>query len=496
MHYCLLLIVTVLIGCSSGYRASPIDPPVDVLEFTVDDAMYDPLIQLTDYMPEDWWNLFNDTQLALFIETALTKNPTLQKAQANILLAIYSADQIRSSLFPYITWGADVAREKLSKTGLVGTIANGSMSNTTSTPNVPSFPVAGASTIPFYFTQWETEFTLTYEFDFWGKNRNALRAALGEVQAQIADQAFSRLQLAIAVARVYFRLQIDYKRQEIARQQMQIRSKFLELTRLREKSHLDNEQKVNNAEIDFDVAKQALLQVKADIAVNEYQLKAYLAGSFDEVIYDTCVIEQPLPKVPFPEDVPLHLIGHRPDIISQLWIIESAGRQIEVAKAGFYPDFNLMAFFGFQSLQLSKLFQWRSTYWIADPAVTLPIFDAGRLTANLRESEISYDLAILEYNNRILNAAKEVLDGLAVLRNIELQLKESRKILSTQQKNESLTNLLVVHNLDSGLSQLNSESNVLIAKDKEIEMLGETFQAILSLIKALGGGYTACYEET
>ena len=163
------------------------------------------------------------------------------------------------------------------------------------------------------------------------------------------------------------------------------------------------------------------------------------------------------------------------------------------------PDFILIlsitALFGYQTIHPRKLFKWPSSYFSADPSVLLPVFDGGRLSANLRASEVNYDLAIYEYNRMILNAVKEVLDGIAVLRNTDLQLGEFKKITAQNQSNLQLTLLRSRNNLSSDLELLNSEFEVLKARDQEVIALGSTIQSIISLIKALGVGYDACYEE-
>lgn len=476
-------------GCSSGPRAQPIDLPTEALLSATEDAAQDPRITYTEILPSDWWTLFNDDQLTAFIQTAFERNPTLQEARANILLAYYNADKVRSTLYPNINWGADVLREKLSETGIIPFNTKGQLTG------IPP-PVSPTSLgIPVYFTQYETEFILTYDFDLWGKNRSTLRAVLGNVRANIADEIFTRLQLGIAVAQTYFQLQILYARQDIAYTEVAIRDKLLSLSKERLKGHLDNEFAVNAADTLLAQAKQALYQIQGTIAITETQLKTYIAGNFQEVICAADIVEKPLPKVPLPIDIPFHLIAHRPDVISQLWLIESAGHQIDAAKAGFYPDLSITALFGYQTIHPRKLFEWPSSYFSADPSVLLPVFDGGRLSANLRASEVNYDLAIYEYNRMILNAVKEVLDGIAVLRNTDLQLGEFKKITAQNQSNLQLTLLRSRNNLSSDLELLNSEFEVLKARDQEVIALGSTIQSIISLIKALGVGYDACYEE-
>src|SRR5262249_37028422 len=156
---------------------------------------------------------------------------------------------------------------------------------------------------------------------------------------------------------------------------------------------------------------------------------------------------------------------------------------------------NLVALFGYQTIHLHKLFQWKSSYFNVDPAFTLPIFDGWRLLSNLRISEVNFDLAVLHYNELVLNAAKEVLDGLAVLTNTYQQYKEVEHKTLDLEKLLHLTELRVAHDLNSRLDFLISQQNFLIALDQEIVAFGNAIQASLSLIKALGGGYyNACFE--
>lgn len=227
-------------------------------------------------------------------------------------------------------------------------------------------------------------------------------------------------------------------------------------------------------------------------SLREHQLHAYLADQFEEKIYALNIEKRSLPAIPLPENLPLHLISNRPDITAQLWLIESASYQIKSAKAAFYPDFNLAAFFGYQTIFLKKLFTGRSTFYNIDPAVSLPIMDGGRLRANLRISKSDYDLAVYEYSNMILNAVKEVMDGLSVLRSGDSQLQELRGVRIEQEKLLNLSLLREKNHLDSKLDSLIREANALAAQDQEIAALGYTLQAELLLIKALGGGFDIC----
>lgn len=479
---CLIIFcAAVLPGCGTGRRAMPIEVPAAALDDAADQAVDEPLFAPGE-LPGDWWNLFGDSQLSNFIEQAFAQHPTLQIAKAKILSAAYAADLTRSSLFPNLTWGGDISRQKLSETGIIPF-------NTTPTPvhTAPIVATGGQNGIPVYFTQYETELILTYDFDVWGKNKNLWRAGLSEIRARMADEAFVRLQLGISIAQVYYQLQILYKRQQIAQALVNNQASQEEITQERVKANLGNRQELYTAKTNTTSAKQILLELEGEIAIYENQLHAYLAGDFKEPIAK--IADRPLPQIPLPNNLPVHLLAHRPDIATQLWLIESGGRQIEAAKAGFYPDFNLAALFGYQTIHLHKLFEFPSTMYNIDPAFTLPIFDGGRLLANLRGSEINYDLAVLRYNEMVLTATREVLDGLAVLRNSELQLQEFHRVVGEQEGIYQNSRLRSSWNLNSGLDDLLSEQSVLQARDRETIAYGKKIQAILQLIKALGGGY-------
>ena len=490
----LLMVGLILNSCSSLCdRACQVEIPADAINQAVIQASYDLMFEPAGWIPQQWWTIFDDSQLSLFIETALANNPTIHAACARIRAAQYEADRIQAALFPIITWTGDVLREKFSKTGLIQPpSSSSSLTQGVSSRTVGAAVPASLGAVPFYFTQYETAFNLTYDFDVWGKNRETLRAAIGVVRANIADEAFVRLNLSLALARTYFQLQIDYERELIAQQVVKNRQLYFNLIEDRIRSNLENNINLNNIERELASAKQILLQVQGNIAINEDQLRAYMAENFDEDILDVQVAKSSLPKVPLPREIPMHLLAHRPDIIAQLWMIESAGHQIEVAKAGFYPDFNLMSFFGFQTIHFKKWFWAKSSYWAVDPAFTLPIFDGGLLLADLHTSEVNYDLAVYQYNQLVLNAARDVLDGIAVLRNANQQLDFYQQEVTNQKEIANLTKQRVKYHLNSQLDFLNSERNVLITIDQEILALGNTIQAVLLLVKALGGGYDVC----
>src|SRR5262249_3787425 len=131
-----------------------------------------------------------------------------------------------------------------------------------------------------------------------------------------------------------------------------------------------------------------------------------------------------LAAVELPSNVPAALLGRRPDIVAQRWRVEAAGKNIDVAKAQFYPDVSLLAFVGFQSIGLPGFLSAASRTLGVGPAVTLPIFDGGRLRGNLAGSNADYDIAVEQYNQALVDGLRDVVDQLTSFRSLDEQRKQ------------------------------------------------------------------------
>lgn len=487
-HYYYLFGLLFLSACYPSHKfVQPDLVPAAAIAEAISDEVENSLIEKNTPLPETWWMLYNDKQLSSLIDKALARNPTLQIAQERILVVLHEAEKRYSVLKPNFSLSGDIQRNKLSKTGVFPDTVPATPPIASGLQSVPVGPL-----IPFYFTLYEAAINFKYNLDLWCKNKNAFLSALDEMQARLADEAFTRLTLSIAVAQAYFQLQIDYQHHEILQQLVTNRTEYESFIGKRLEHNLDTDLLRNSAHINLTTSMQELIQLEGMIAIHEHQLKALLADRFDETIEPQDVLHKELPKIPLPEALPLHLIAMRPDIMSQLWLLEAACRQIEIAKAGFYPDVNLMGFLGYQTIHPERFFEWKSGFGVAESAFTLPLFDGGYLRANLAGKQVDYDLAILKYNQLILDAVKEVLDGLTLLKINYEQLAFYKKETLDQQSNLTLTSLRLEHHIATGLDRLNSEQLYLVARDQEITALGNTLQASLQLIKALGGGYDAC----
>jgi NodT family efflux transporter outer membrane factor (OMF) lipoprotein len=189
--------------------------------------------------------------------------------------------------------------------------------------------------------------------------------------------------------------------------------------------------------------------------------------------------------------LPFDLLGRRADIAAARWRVEAATQDLGNARAQFYPSVNLVAFAGFSSIGLEKLLDAGSSQWGVGPALRLPLFDGGRLRANLRGKAADLDGAIESYNASVLSAVHEVADQLSVQQSIQRQrvlqtsvqsLAQAQHEMAMQRYDAGVVNALVV---------LNSENALLVQRRLDIDLNARALDTQVALMRALGGGYQA-----
>ncbi|MFI4888596.1 MAG: TolC family protein, partial [Burkholderiales bacterium] len=190
-----------------------------------------------------------------------------------------------------------------------------------------------------------------------------------------------------------------------------------------------------------------------------------------------------------PSTVPAELLGRRPDVIALRWRIEAARKDVASAKAAFYPNVNLLAFVGLQSLGAGNLLTAASRMIGAGPAVTLPIFDAGRLRANLAGKDADQDIAVEQYNQTLADAMRDVVDQLASFRSIREQRTQQQLALATARQAYDLALLRYREGLGNYLQVLSAEQPLLEQQRLDADLHARELDVSIGLIRALGGGY-------
>ena len=192
-----------------------------------------------------------------------------------------------------------------------------------------------------------------------------------------------------------------------------------------------------------------------------------------------------------PSVLPADLLGRRPDIVAAREEVEAARHGVKSAEADFYPNVNLTAFAGFQSLALSQLFDAKDRILGGGPALSLPVFNRGALEGQLYARQAQVDLSVAQYNQTLLDAVRQVADVVTNWRSLERETTQQAEALDDAQRSYDLTSERYRAGLDNYLSVLSSENQVLLAQGLRAELLARRLTFSVDLIRALGGGYIA-----
>jgi outer membrane protein TolC len=344
----------------------------------------------------DWWKSLNDPQLDRLIDEALAGSPTLRVAEARTRQALAAAGVARSQLFPEINADAELTREHPSRNG--------------ATPLPP-----GKS----WATLHQLEATLSWEIDFWGKNREAYESALGTARVADIDAHAARLALSVNIAHAYVQMQRAYLQLDIAEATLKQRDQIYALTRDRNAAGVDS-----------------LLEVKQ--------------------------AESALP---------------------------ATREHIASARAEFYPNVNLAAFVGVQSLGAAGFLTGASRMAGFGPAVTLPIFDAGRLRGNLAAKNAGYDAAVEQYNQMLADALRDVVDQIASFRSVDEQRAQQALAVATARQAYDLALLRYREGLGNYLQVLTTEAQWLSQQSLDADLQARRLALSIDLVRALGGGF-------
>ncbi len=417
----------------------------------------------------DWWRASGDAQFSALIERALAGNPGLRGAQTRVERAQALAAQVQADEGLQVNAVADLTRQRFSATSIYPPPLGGSIRT------LANAQVGGG-----------------WEFDFFGRNRAALAAALGAGRAAEAEVQAARQVLASNVARSYGQLARLFEQRAIAERALQQREELLGLIRQRVQAGLDTTVELRQGEGAVPETRQQIEQLDEQITLTRHALAALTAQppqALDSLVVAPGSARLPGDAMTLPTSLPADLLGRRADITAARWRIEAAGSEVASAKAAFYPNINLTAFAGLASIGLDKLINAGSEQYGAGPAIRLPIFDAGRLRARLRGKTADLDAAIESYNAAVLDAVHEAADPIGSLRAIGLQQREQAQAQAAAESAYDLATQRYRAGLSTFLVVLNTEAGVLNQRRLAADLKARAWDAQIALIRALGGGY-------
>lgn len=422
-------------------------------------------IKSTPWPQQAWWQDFHDAYLNQLISQSLISQPDIRLAQARVRLAAQMANAAQANSMPLLTGQANTAEQIFSS-------------------NYIYPPPIGGTWSPYSNLQAN----FSYEFDFWHKNQQTLAAALGDEQAAQAQVASAKLILASSIAQTYFQISGDNSLIHLANNSVVAQSDLLKLVALENKSGIVSSFPVDQTRQSLANTHILLSQLK-----NQRQIAINQLGALTAMPLEQNKLMQPLQMTnhhfDLPNQLPLNLLARRPDLIALRASVSAESHRINAAKAQFYPDINLAALTGLQTLGYAKLFETNSQYTSVGPAIDLPIFDAGRLRANLGATDARYDIAVDQYNQGLLNAIQQTADALTQLHSTIDQLHDQHKQLAAVLKNYQYTQSNYSAGTTDALDLMRNKLIVLQNQQQLMQLMIQQQVATINLIKVLGGGY-------
>lgn len=455
-----------LSGCA--WLPGEITPKARLLEANAVDAGHAVRSAKTDgsqWPTLDWWKVYQDPQLNRLVAEATCGNPTLRVARARVNRTRAQALGAESTLLPQLDAAAVLMREHFSKNHF--------------------YPES--YTDGMYWNN-RASLDLSYDLDLWGRQQAAFAGALDALQVATAEKREVELDLQTAVVRAYVRLSLHHILGDIAQTTLQQRQEILAITEKRLAAGLATEIERSQAEAPVPSARAEVEKNQAALALLQSQLSLLTGhgpGKGERIHRPTLA---PSFSAGIPSSLPADLVGRRPDVVARRWMVEAEAEGIKEAKAAFYPNINLTAFIGLQSIGFGQFFSGDAQMYGLAPAFHLPLFDGGRLRSGLLAAASSYDMAVESYNATLLQALEEISSQLVLLQSLEKQRTEAQRAKSLADKAYGIALRAYRAGLTDYLSVLNAQQQTLVEATRTARIEAEYLDAHVVLMQALGGG--------
>jgi len=412
-----------------------------------------------------WWERLGDPQLNHLITVALQSNPSLATAQLRVRRMQALAGLAQAAGMPQAQAGADLTRQRFSANGLF-----------------PK-PIAGHT--------WDNDTlqgTVSWSPDLWGQQAAELASALGQSQASQADAAVAATGLASQIAKGYVALARFVAQRDIAQRTLAQRQAQQTLIAQRFEAGLDTRTEQTQSDGNVSDAQSQIEALQEQITLVRHQL-AVLSGQAPQTLTTLAPPFDALELDAVPAVLGADLLGRRPDIVASRWRVEAASQDVRVARTQFYPNVNLSAFIGFNALGVSRLFNADSGQIGVSPALRLPLFDGGRLQAQLAGKQTELDMAVSQYNFTVLEAVKESADAISSDQSLMRQAELQTAAGVSAQKNLAIAQQRFDAGLGNQLNVLSAETAVLLQSRARVEVRARQLDNRINLMKALGGGW-------
>jgi multidrug efflux system outer membrane protein len=469
-HAGLALALSLLAGCATGpdYRKPDLPMP----------AAWATETPWREGRPDDaaakgrWWLRYGDTVLDGLQDRALENSPTLALASARLVQAQSTLEAALAGRYPQLGLNLRGARQRIA--------ANRPLTNY----NAPNFATVQNDAM--------ASLSVNYETDLFGRVQSSIAAATAAAEQSGADLENVRLLLSADLATAYFNMRSVDTELDVVAQSVALQRRALDLATSRHDL---------GAVSGLDVAQQ---QALLDTTLTQVDLLKRQRSQFEHALGTLTGTGAPVfalvprppdaaaPQVPsVPAGVPSDLLERRPDVASAERAMAAANAQVGIANAAFYPSISLGATLGTESRALGTLLDAPSLLWSLGASLAQPLFDAGRIRANLAGAQAGYDATVANYRRVVLTAMQEVEDGITGMASLERAYAQSLRASDSAANVLDLATARYEGGVASYLDLISAQQSLLNAQRQQAQLLGQRLLVSVFLVKALGGDLRA-----
>jgi len=415
---------------------------------------------------QQWWQRYQDPSLDELISLGLNSSPTLATAHARFDTARQSVRVAGAAQGVQVTAVGDIDRQRLSDNGLFP-------------PQLLGFT---------WYNQADLGLQFSYTFDWWGKQRDLIEAAMDEAHAAQAERSAAALLLTSSIVDTYFGWQADQARLALAREREATVLREGAIAAQRVRADLDSEDSLRSADASLAAAREQIANLEGSAKLRMVTLAALVGRSVADL---PTLRVKPLPDIAgaIPDGVSLDLIARRADIAASRWRVEAAEKNLASARAEFYPDISINALAGLSSIDVGKLLEYGSRVPQAMAAVHLPLFDSGRLKAHYGAVQASINSAVESYRETLVSAAREVATQATSRAQLAAQRAQRAIAADAARQLEASAAARVRQGVVDPRSELTAAESSIEQRDALLQLDAAVLSADVGLQRALGGGY-------
>ena len=423
-----------------------------------------------------WWSVFNDPLLNSLVERAVHSNLDLRLAEARIREARATRAVTAAGAWPT----ADIS---------------GSYSRNRASQNALGSPTQGAAGAPpsgadLDNSLYRAGFDAGWEIDVFGGVRRGVEAADARIEASVEDRRDTLVTLLGDVAKNYIDLRGFQRRLAVARANLKAQQETLDLTKVRFQAGLANDLDVAQAEAQANTTAAQIPTLESALKQATHRL-GVLLGLDPGALGSELANEAPIPSLPSEVLVglPSELLRRRPDIRRAERQLAAATAEIGAATADLFPKFSLTGTAGLQSVSASDWFTGRSRFWSIGPTISWPIFDAGKIRANIEIRNAQQEQALRQYEKTILGALEDVENSLVNYSREQARYRSLVDAVAANRRAVEMATELYVRGLNDFLNVLDTQRSLLISESDLAQSEATMASNLVALYKALGGGW-------